>query len=201
MNPPPHLNRREAIARLAWLMGGAIVGAQAFLRGETAGGKTRAADWSASDRALLDEIGETIIPTTATPGAKAAGVGAFISMMVTDCYDDAHQAIFYSGLVQLEAACRALHGRNFLDCTPAERTALLAQLDGAARQHHAQHPGEDAPPHYFRLLKQLTLLGYFTSEIGCTQALRYVEVPGDFRGSEPYHRGDRAWYNRPSPVL
>ncbi|MCX6949827.1 MAG: gluconate 2-dehydrogenase subunit 3 family protein, partial [Opitutae bacterium] len=59
---------------------------------------------------------------------------------------------------------------------------------------YSKENSAEAPPHYFKLYKQLTLLGYFTSEIGATQALRYLEVPGAYRGNDPYRKGDRAWY-------
>jgi Gluconate 2-dehydrogenase subunit 3 len=185
------LTRREAVARMALLFGGTLVGAQVFLRGETVAGKATAAGFAAADLALMDEIGDTIMPATDTPGAKAVGIGAFMALMVNDCYDDAHQAIFTDGLVQLEAACRQQSGKSFMAASPAERTALLNSLDAAAR-------GQKAPVHYFRLMKELTLLGYFTSEIGCTQALRHIETPGRFDGNVPYKKGDRAWFTPPN---
>jgi hypothetical protein len=185
------LNRREALARMALLLGGTLVGAQVFLRGETLAGKTAPPGFSAADLALMDEIGDTIIPATHTPGAKAAGIGAFMALMVNDCYEDAHHAIFSDGLVQLEAACRQQSGKSFMAASPAERTSLLNSLDAAAR-------GQKAPVHYFRLMKELTLLGYFTSEIGCTQALRHIETPGRFDGNVPYKKGDRAWFIPPN---
>jgi hypothetical protein len=200
---PPLLNRREAIARLALLFGGTVIGGEAFLRGTPAAGAeagTVAANhpsFSAADRALLDEIGDTIIPTTNTPGAKAAGVGAFMVMMVAEYYDAEHQDIFRAGLGQLATACQAKYGRGFVELPPAERKEFLNALDTEQR---AQAKGAvKAPPHYFLLLKQLTLLGYFSSEIGCTQALRYLEVPGAFHGDVPYKKGDRAWYTAPRP--
>lgn len=195
------MNRREAIARLAWLMGGAVVGSEAFLRGATASEGKAKPEFSDSDRALLDEIGETIIPTTTTPGAKAAGVGAFMILIVNDCYDDGHRAVFQEGLLKVDEACRKKFGKSFPASAPEQRAGLLNELDAEQRIHHEQKsPGE--PEHYFRLMKQLAILGYFTSEIGCTQALRYIETPGAYRGSEPYKKGEKAWYqpaNTPSP--
>ena len=52
---------------------------------------------------------------------------------------------------------------------------------------------QGAPPHFFRLMKELTLLGYFTSEIGCTQAMRYEETPGRFEPCVPYTPGETSW--------
>ena len=187
-----NLNRREAIARLAVLMGGVVIGAEAFLRGEPLAGKPAGRKFSDDDRALLDEIGETIIPTPSTPGAKATGIGAFMITMVNDCYDLPHHAAFQAGLLEIDQAAAAKFGKSFREASPEQRTALLNELDAAQKARHEQKaPAE--PAHYFRLMKQLTILGYFTSEIGATQTLRYVETPGAYR-SDPYQKGDRAWY-------
>ncbi|HVU17227.1 MAG TPA: gluconate 2-dehydrogenase subunit 3 family protein [Candidatus Didemnitutus sp.] len=191
--PPSLLTRREAIARLSVLLAGSIVGAEMFLQGTRVEGKESTAGFSADQLALMDEIGETIIPATQTPGAKAVGIGAFMAMMVTDCYDDAHHAAFVDGLAKVDHAAQAQHGRGFVSCSSAEKTALLEVFNREAAQTHVPR---GTTPHFFRLMKELTLIGFFTSEIGCTQVLRYEEVPGSFAGDVPYHPGDRAWFNR-----
>lgn len=194
------MNRREAIARIALLMGGAVIGAETFATGAVLRNKQTTLDLSHDEVALLDEIGETILPTTHTPGAKAVQIGAFMQMMVNDCYDDEHQAVFKAGLGLVDAAAKKTHGKSFMQNSAAERTALLNQLDQEERQYRSQKAVSD-PAHYFRMLKQLTILGYFTSEIGGTQAVRYIEVPGAFRGNEPYKKGDPAWFVPPSRSL
>lgn len=197
MNPPTSLSRRDALARIALVMGGTFIGGSAYLRGSPLPGKLVPANFNAADMALLDEIGETIIPATDTPGAKATGIGAFMVMMVNDCYDDAHHSAFMAGLVRIDAASRDRFGRIFTAATPRERTALLNELDTEQKQHTATRT-QDTPVHYFRMMKQLTLLGYFTSEIGATQTLRFEEVPGRFDGNAPYKKGDRNWFTAPS---
>ena len=91
MNPASlqGMNRREAVSgeSLALLMGGAMVGSEFILSGQAVPAKWPAAGFSDADKALLDEIGETIIPATDIPGAKAAKIGPFMAMMVTDCYN------------------------------------------------------------------------------------------------------------------
>lgn len=194
MNPPTLLSRREAIARLGLALGGALViGSESYLRGTPLAGKTVTREFIAADLALLDEIGDTIIPPTTTPGAKAVGIGAFMAMMVKDCYDDANHAVFVEGLTAINEAARAKCGKDFLAASATERTALLNELDAAQKQHQAAK-AKGAPAHYFRMMKQLTLLGYFSSEVGATQAMRFVEVPGRFDGNAPYQKGDRAWF-------
>jgi len=191
MNPTTLLSRREALARLGLVLGGTLIGGDVWLRGDTVAGKSFVNDFTPADLALLDEIGETIIPATDTPGAKAAKIGAFMVMMVNDCYDDAHHAAFKAGLAAVNAASRAKFGRDFMAATPVERTAMLNELDAEQKRHQATK-AKDAPAHYFRMMRQLTIVGYFTSEIGATQALYFAEVPGRFDGNAPYQKGDRA---------
>lgn len=181
--------RREAILRLATLIGAAVAGPRLHAANFTLAGEH---GFSASEIALLDEIGDTIIPSTDVPGAKATGIGAFMAMMVNHCHEAAEQAVFKAGLRTLAATFRARFGTEFTQGSSAQRIALLAELDREQLAHTATRPRNE-PPHSFRLMKELTLLGYFTSEIGATQALRYEEVPGRFNGNAPYRKGDRIW--------
>jgi hypothetical protein len=181
------LTRREALRRVSLLLGGAaIIGESVWLAAEAAPASKSL--FSASEVALFAEIADTILPTTSTPGAKAAGVGPFIAVMVTDVYDARQQKIFRAGLVTLERECRKQNGAAFMACTLAQRTALLERLD--AEQYAQRNSGT---PHYFRMMKELTLLGYFTSEIGYTQAMRYTETPARFDPCVPYVPGEKAW--------
>jgi hypothetical protein len=195
MNTPPRqvMNRREAVWRIAVLMGGAMVGSEVLLSGQAIAGKAPTRGFTDDDRALLDEIGETIVPATDIPGAKAVGIGAFMTMMVTDCYNDRQHAVFLEGLGKINDACRAKFGTAFMDSTPAQRTELANALDPEQMAYN-KTKSKDEPAHYFRMMKELAILGYFTSEIGCTQAVKYIEVPGAFHGDVPYKKGDRAWF-------
>jgi len=151
--------------------------------------------FTAADVALLDEIAETILPETSTPGAKAARTGAFMALMVTDVYTDRNQQVFRDGLRSVDEACRRAHGTAFMQATPAERLAVVEALDREQKQvMDARVPTlEPEPAPYFRMMKELALLGYFTSEIGCTKALRYIESPGRFDPCAPHAPGDRSW--------
>ena len=193
----PLITRRNAVKRLALVMGGAFVGAEKFLLGATLSPGESTVIFSREEVALLDEIGDTIIPATSTPGAKAVGIGAFMVMMVNDCYEAPDQVSFKEGLVDLQRRAKAGFGAEFTALSAPQRTSLLNQLDREQREYMRQKPA-DGPHHYFTLLKQLTLVGYFTSEIGATQALQYVEVPGSYNGNAPYHKGERNWFSPPS---
>jgi hypothetical protein len=188
------MNRRDALSRVALLLGGTIIGGTVFLEGCKPGDKKygTSESFTPEDIAYLDEISETIIPTTNTPGAKAAKVGTFMTVMVNDCYDENDQKIFKEGMGKLNAASDKKFNSGFMDITPAQRTELLTEIDKEQTRYTKEKKKED-PNHYFRMLKELTLIGYFTSEVGATQALKYLPVPGRYDGDMPYKKGDKAW--------
>src|SRR6266550_78628 len=163
------IDRREAIRRVTVLLGGvALVGGGGLVAAceraqNRAAGTREAGTFTAQDIAFLDEVADTILPETKTPGAKAAHVGAFMALMVTDTYKPGDQDAFRAGMVTLDEAA-------FMAATPAQRLARLEQLDGEQKAYTDKKKPDD-PPHFFRQMKELALLGYFTSEIGCTQAL------------------------------
>lgn len=217
------MNRREALTHVSILLGGALVGAEVFLSGckNPAGTHELLAN---ADLALLDEVGETIIPATPdSGGAKAAGVGAFIQAIVTDCYTEAERQTFSDGLARLKEACTQKYKKPFEQLSPADKAAFLTGLYKEAKEYvntdaykkareqfdqqqdekakaaaakndfGAAYLKEHYPPHYFTMMRQLTLWGYFSSETGMTKALRYVETPGRYDGAYPYKKGDKAW--------
>jgi hypothetical protein len=187
------MTRRQAVWRIAVLMGGAMVGSEVILSGQAIPNKAPSPGFTDADVALLDEIGEMIVPTTDIPGAKAVGIGAFMTMMVTDCYNDGQHAAFVEGLRKINDASRARFGTSFMDSTPAQRTELGNALDAEQKEYNKTR-AKDYPAHYFRMMKELTVLGYYSSQIGCTKAVKYIEVPGSYNGDYPYKKGDRAWF-------
>ena len=203
------MERRELLKMIALLTGGVVIGGDVFLSGCKTAAK-KEVGFTPENIAMLDEVGETIIPTTDTPGAKATKIGAFMNIMVTDCYTQAEQDAFYQGMNQLNEACEKANGKSFMDCTPEQRKAFLMTLEKEAKDYNMLRDDKEkvsrenarkanspdfvrAPSHYYSMMKQLTLLGYFTSEIGSTQALRLLPVPGKYIGDYPYKKGDKAW--------
>lgn len=187
------MNRRDAITRVAWIFGGAVIGGQLFLEGCTRPATNEVETLFSQDRTnFLGDVAETILPETKTPGAKAAGVGEFIPVMVRDCYTEEDQKIFIEGLTKLEESANKKYKKNFQQLSASERTTLLIEIDKEQQEYHNNKKAEE-PNHYFRMLKELTMLGYFTSEAGATQALRYNPIPGRYDGDIPYKKGDRAW--------
>jgi hypothetical protein len=206
------MERREAVKYISILLGGAVIGADAFLSGcKTKSGSTT--DWTTEDVAYLNEIGETILPRTSTPGAKDANVGQFMTVMVNDCYVEADQKAFREGLDKLNDASDKKFSKNFMSITPQQRTELLTEIDREAKEYQKKvgefnnaenkkekdevakgnknYVKQHMAPHYFTMMKQLTLLGFFTSEQGMTKAVRYLPVPGRYEGCVPYKKGDK----------
>ena len=223
------MTRREAVLRVTAMLGGvALVGGSALITGCREGEEKKPAanadgTFSPDEIAFLDEVADTILPTTSTPGAKAAKTGAFMAVMVRDTYEPRDQQVFRAGMKSIDDATQKAHSVSFMKATPEQRLSVLTQLDrdqksymdaqrDAQKKEAEKHltdqrkeaaPGSDIgaatavtekpPAHYFRMMKELALLGYFTSEIGMTQALRYVEAPGRYDPCLPYKPGEKAW--------
>lgn len=185
------MNRREAISAVGWMLGGTLISAEMLISCTSRPNKVNDL-FDEEQVAFLNEVGETILPATATPGAKAANVGGFMAVMVQDCYNKEDQEVFKKGLGQLDDASKKQFNKKFLKLEPQQRTALLTALDEEQKKYMREKDAA-APNHYFRMMKELTLLGFFTSEVGATQALRHIEVPGRFDGCMDYKKGDRAW--------
>ncbi|MET4141403.1 gluconate 2-dehydrogenase subunit 3 family protein [Pedobacter sp. UYP1] len=187
------MERRELLKMIALLTGGAIIGGNTLLTGcsPEKGKLQNKLVFSQQDQDFLDEVADTILPATKTPGAKAAKAGAFMTVMVNDCYEEKDQKVFSEGIGKLNAACEKMHGCEFIKATKDQKLSLLVTLDKEAKAYQAKRG--DLPAHYFTMMKQLTLLGYFSSEPGCTKAMRYIAVPGHYEGSVPYKKGDKAW--------
>ncbi|MEP6885620.1 MAG: gluconate 2-dehydrogenase subunit 3 family protein [Gammaproteobacteria bacterium] len=224
MSPEPEqvqlVNRREAIRRVSGMLGGVAFSGGAGLlaaveraaaAAQATSGQGAQRDFSIAQIEFLDEIAETILPATKTPGAKAAKTGAFMALIVTDCYGPDEQKTFRAGMSKVDQAMQQANKVSFMEATQQQRLAVLTTLDqeqkrvmdarAAAREAAAREAADrnvtarhdKEPAHYFRMMKELTLLGYFTSEIGCTQAMRYLESPGRFDPCIPYIAGEPAW--------
>ncbi|MFP5041233.1 gluconate 2-dehydrogenase subunit 3 family protein [Parasediminibacterium sp. JCM 36343] len=188
------MRRREAISRLGILSGAALLGTTGLLSSCHFADKKRTT-LTEKDIPLLDEIGETIIPETATsPGAKAAKIGAYMVLMVNDCYNAAQQKLFLEGLDSFEAASQLQYKASFLELSPADKKKFLMQLDKEATKiKNKKSIAPQAGEHYFAALKRLTYNGYVTSEVGATKALRYDPIPGKYEGSVPCKKDEKPW--------
>jgi Gluconate 2-dehydrogenase subunit 3 len=209
------MDRRELLKMIALATGTAVIGGEFFLAGcknPEAGDPMK---FSEDDVSLFDEVGETILPKTKTPGAKEAKIGAYMVIMVNDCYAAEEQKTFHQGIKKLNDACREMHKESFMKATPEQRKSLLIKLDGEAKKYATDNKEFDAlqikkekdehekgntgfkrekrTGHYFSMMKQLTISGFFTSKEGKQGALRFTPAPGKYVGDLDYKKGDKAF--------
>ncbi|HYQ24511.1 gluconate 2-dehydrogenase subunit 3 family protein [Stenotrophomonas sp.] len=186
------MDRRELLKMIVAATGAAMVGLPAL---SSASAPTAGAAFSAAQIATLDEIAETILPRTRTPGAKDAATGAFMAQFVSDCYTAQQQATFRAGLADIDKRA----GGRFVALTPEARTQLLRTLDAEARRRAVEvsetgtAEADKAKLHPFTMIKQLAIFGFFTSKPGATDVLKYVAVPGRYDGDMAYTPGTPAW--------
>jgi hypothetical protein len=177
----PPMNRREALKAAGLIAGGVFLASEGILtacRGET---PARLSDrlLDANQQSLAEEIADTLLPTTASsPGAKAAGVGAAMNLIVSDCYKAEDRQKVLSGLETFRTTCRSKAGKDFVGLTRTDREAFVRTV---------------ANEKWFGPVRQLALGAYFSSEMGMTKALRYVLVPGNYVGCMPLEPNQPAW--------
>jgi hypothetical protein len=211
------MDRREAVKSVAFLIGGALSATTIATLFDSCNtpGKNSENLFTADQEKLITEIADIIIPTTAkSPGAKAANVGPFIAMMIKDCYPEDAQQAFVKGLENIEEKSNKDFGKSFLSITVKERNDLIGKLreetiaaqkaeneknDAAAKtQKPAANPTsiKEKPkttPQFFAIARDLTILGFFTSEIGATKAYEYIAVPGSYDGDVKMKPGQRVY--------
>jgi hypothetical protein len=176
------MNRREAVKTTGVLLGGVLITSATLTACARESRNVGVGVLNAEDQALIEEIADTLLPTTpSSPGAKAAAVGPVINLLLTDCREPAEQKRVVDGLKQF----RSTVGDHFASMSQVNRENWLRRIDGEARAA--------GPNHYFPLVRELSLQAYFSSEIGMTKALRYVMTPGKWVGCVPLTPGQPAW--------
>lgn len=164
------MNRREVIKNVALILGGTFSAPTLMAMNHwenVTKPNTNGVAFSLSEtqQKIVVEIAELIIPKTDTPGAKEVGVPSFIEMMLKDCYKAPEHQSFLDGLTSMEKV-------KFLELNTDERRGVLKLLE----QETKKITGRTTP--FWRLIKELTLLGYFTSEAGLKASFEYVQIPG-----------------------
>ena len=185
------MQRREALYHLGIITGAAFLAGSSLV---SCGSKRVVSDQLTEDDAkLLNEIGEIIIPATAgSPGAKAANTGKYIQVIVNDCFSEHDRTEFLDGWRQMQTLGKEAYDKGISSLSDKEINAYLTDLDkySAAPKHNENW---DLAIVAFQKIKHLTVEGYFTSEVGSKQALRYDPVPGKFVGVIAYNPGDKVW--------
>ena len=178
------MDRREAIHRIAALMGGTLSAplVAGVLNGCQPGPSTEPwtpATLSAEQSELVAQLSEMIIPETDTPGARAAQVNRFIDLLLTDWYPAEERQHFMTGLDEVNGRARRRFGASFLDCSEEEQVHIMTALADEAISAEAERKP------FFGMVKEMTVIGYYTSEIGQNQELNYRIVPGRYDGCVP----------------
>lgn len=184
------MDRRQALKNVAYILGGAISASTVSILFESftiLEKDKNFVSFSLKESEIIAEFSEIIIPTTTSSlGAKAAGMGEFIPMMMTECYPAKMQEIFATGLVEMNKKCLNEFNRDFLSLTTVEKNKIVTDLKNETL-------AANKAPSFFLIARDLTLLGYYSSEIGCTEAREYLPIPGSYDGNIDYKPGQKAW--------
>ncbi|PRY16409.1 gluconate 2-dehydrogenase subunit 3-like protein [Pontibacter ummariensis] len=170
------MERRIAIRNMALVMAGLVILPGCDLGSKRAKAQTVQPGFSPEQNALLAEVVETIIPATDTPGAKELGLHTFVQLMLVDCYEQEVRDNFVKGLDTVGATANKEFGKPFAACTEAQRTDILLTLEQSDKEEQKA---------FYELVKDLTILGYTTSEYVMTNLTEYTPIPGHYYGCVP----------------
>ena len=217
------ISRREALQRMGALTGGALSlsTVAGVLGGCRAGPAEEGAQFalSASERELLSEVAECIIPATDTAGARKAGVPSFIEKLLGEWMVPLEREHFLTGLKSVNEVSQKLHEVSFSELNEDSRVGVLERLAAEAEKSEPEVrevpipeswadvlPAENLAPStgrpetvevrlrpFFAHVKELTMVGYYTSEIGASQELQYLHTPGRYEGCLPLEEVGRTW--------
>lgn len=190
------MKRRDLVKLAATILGGALSTsvANGVMAGATAAGKPSRKLFDAEARSCVSAIAELIIPTTDTPGAVAAGVPNFIELMVADWYTDQERRIFFAGLAEVNNTSKQRNGSSFVSSSRQQQVQVLQHMEqqAAATNEERSKRNEEAAL-FFNKIRELTVIGYFTSEIGAKQALAYNPMPMHYDGEYPLSKVGKQW--------
>ncbi len=198
------LTRREMLKKISFYMGGAVSAPTiaAILAGcgedtsETAIESTTLSwqpkAFSSSQATLVSEMAEIIIPRTDTPGAKDVGVPQLIDSIVAEAFTIEQRQQYLTGLDSFTAGVRDTQGKPFSGLDESTKIMVMMQLNRAALNRD-DNSFTDEQKDFYRTTKELTLLGFFRSEVGATQVLQYAPVPGRYQGCVPLTEIGKAW--------
>jgi len=185
------MDRKEAIKRTALLMGGAVFAPNilGILKGCT---PTPGAGWnpvlfSNLQARTVSELAEVILPADDYPGAKDLGVPPFIEKMVADIYDEDARNDFLTGIDEFNLAAKKTFNNDYPDCSSEQKFRMADEYNTRAlTDEHQNRP-------FFLAVKELTILGYFTSETGATEVIKHLPIPGVYEGCVPYEDIGKVW--------
>jgi len=184
------MNRRELLKKAGLILGAAVSlpVSRAVLAGVHAGAmSTTAGGLGTGSLDTVTAVSARIIPATDTPGAVEANVPAFIDLIYRDWYTPTEQTQFISAENAFKALCKKQYNRDFPDCSNDQQDEFLALCDSRSKDETSLES------FYFRTMKELTVLGYYTSEIGAKQELVYNPVPMRYKGDYLFSDVGKQW--------
>ena len=201
------MNRREFLECAAILVGGITASRAGFaLSDDQLTYLAAAPDYASksvnyftpAQRRIVAAMTEVIIPRTDTPGAIDAGVPRFIELMVADWFNDQERTLFAAGLQDMESRIPKEFGLPFEQLDAQQQLTILESMEAAAAESPWYAQGNirrdfisDAP--FICMLKELTIWGFFTSEAGASEVLRYNAMPMRFDGHAPLSPNESSW--------
>ena len=187
------MQRRDVLKSLAVVLGGAVShGCSQALEVPVAQRVAVAGVLTDEQRGAVYRCADLIIPTTDTPGALEAGVGEFLDYVISVWYTEDEREVFFAGLTQLLEEAQSAHGEHFIALKEPQQVALLKAAE-------AREPASDpfafggSNSGFFRKIKELTVAGYYTSEVGATIERKYVPMPGFYDGDYKFSEVGRLW--------
>ena len=188
------MDRREALSIVSLICGGTIVGASGFLSGCTENHqKSIMGLLDSSQQELIEDLAETVLPKSIeSPGAKDVQIGKFINSIVSDCYTEIEQKAFLDGLIKLDEISELSFDKKYLKLAIADKNELIQNLETESKIFNQSRQSGN-PPHYYTLMKQLTIWGYVSSELVGTKVMRFTPIPGRYEGCVPYENGAKAF--------
>ncbi|KXI29682.1 gluconate 2-dehydrogenase subunit 3 family protein [Paraglaciecola hydrolytica] len=202
------MERRQLLKMIMAASGVAMVGGNALAYEMGSPVALSATQFNQDDVMLFNDIAEVILPRTDTPGAKDANVGLMALILANDCYNTKEREQFVKGFQSLNKLTQNKYGKPFLLLSTEQKSKFVKGLDKEAKTYNKKqeiyyvpatsfdrYASEENPvvPHFFTMIKQLTIFTFFTSKEGATKVLRYEAIPGKYNGELDYKKGDRAW--------
>ena len=195
------MQRRDILKFTALALVGGLSGSLArnVMAGALPSNKVALKLFSEEQRSMVATLAEVISPKTDTPGAIEAGAPAFIEMMAQDWYKDGERKIFFDGLAGLNSYCETQYKKRFIACSAEQRTAALKDAETQAKAYRppmnlgflSKDVDENTP--FFTKIKELTVLGYFTSEVGSKTELAYNPMPMRYEGDYDFSKTGHQW--------
>jgi hypothetical protein len=191
------MERREALRLLATAAAIPLVPGEMAALLRAARARTQTAGLlrtlNPQQNALVVRMAEIILPETKTPGATAARVNEFIDLILTEWYSPEERDHFLAGLTDVDARSRSRSAKDFVTLAADQQTAIVKDLDLEMvadsviedHDHSSRGNRHHAPHNFFASMKQLTLTGYFTSEVGATDELHFQIIPGHYDACVP----------------